>query len=103
MKNSKKFALVFALIAILICPTISNQKASAEPATLGIIGTVLGGTALGLSGLHWLKDMFGNNCGGGCCGCGGVSPSPQIVQAPMSAPCTPVYPVAPPMPMPMTW
>ncbi len=100
-KPSKKIALLFALMAILLCPSISNQKASAEPVTLGIIGTVLGGTALGLSGLHWLKDIFGNDCGGGCCGCGAMSPIPQIVQAPMAAPCAPVYPVAQPMPMPM--
>ena len=56
-----KFLLMLSLGTCIFSLNIPSQVKS-EPATLGIIGTALGGTALGLSALHWLKDLKSNNC-----------------------------------------
>lgn len=106
MKIFKKFATTLTLGLLLSGAIIGpQQKASADAGlTLGIIGTVLGGTALA-------NSLFGcRNCGnsapttafypmptmamgggGGCCGCGMAYD-----------PCAPVYPsmVPPPPPAP---
>ncbi len=94
----KILCLSLILTGIFFCP---NQN-KAEPVTLGIIGTALGGTALGLTSLHWLKDLSSNNCSNGCCGGGCMQAMPvaapvAMAPAPMmsQAACQPVRYVAP--------
>ena len=94
----KKVFIPFLLCGLLISQGVSVQKANADAGlTLGIIGTALGGTALGLHVLKWLK---GDNC---CCGgCGSVGMAPALPVG-LSGDCCamPTYPVAPPASMPM--
>ncbi len=76
MKIKKKILLVLSLSSCIFFSTIPSHVKS-EPVTLGIIGTALGGTALGLSTLHWLKDLKNNN---NCC-CGGMCQAQIPVRA----------------------
>ncbi len=77
----RKFILNFFVLA-LFCFSIPLQKAKADTArTLGIIGTALGGTALGLSGLNTLalarRGAFGGGGYGGGYGYGGGGAYPS--------------------------
>lgn len=116
MKSLKK-GLILGTIGLCLISVTPEQKASADGGvTLGIIGTALGGTALGLHALNWLRGTgggsnamvhypmvgggYGGGCGGGCamqaptqiiggC-CSAPAPEPTCGQA---APCSAhVYP-----------
>ncbi|MDX1920766.1 MAG: hypothetical protein SFU25_08555 [Candidatus Caenarcaniphilales bacterium] len=66
----KKLTIYFSLICLLMGFAPSQQPTKADPLTLGIIGTALGGTALGLGIWNrasiWRRDrMYGYGGWGG--------------------------------------
>ncbi len=77
----KKFTIFLCLVfsLLILCP----QKSKASD-TLGIIGTVLGGTALGLYGLNALGYGFGRYNGGGGYYGGGYAAAPMMYSYPVA-------------------
>ena len=105
-KFSRNFSIISLFLLSFFAVSVNNQKAEADAGlTLGILGTVFGGTAL----LNQVFGCGGANCGGravyypmptsggGCCGGGGYC------GASVGFDCAPVYPSmvpSPPAPAP---